>query len=82
VTDGAERIPALGGTRLIPAPDPIAAEYLLLGLRFDQHLPGIVDGYYGPADLKARADMEQRRPPARLLEDIAAFSERVEREIS
>lgn len=82
MTDGAERIPALGGTRLIPAPDPIAAEYLLLGLRFDQHLPGIVDGYYGPADLKARADMEQRRPPARLLEDIAAFSERVEREIS
>ena len=29
MTDGAERIPALGGTRLIPAPDPIAAEYLL-----------------------------------------------------
>jgi hypothetical protein len=81
VTAPAERVPALGGTRLIPAPDEIAADYLLLGLRFDQHMPGIVDGYYGPADLKARADMEQQRSPARLLDDIADLSERVERDI-
>lgn len=76
-----EPVPALGGTRLIPAPDPIAADYLLLGLRLDQHMPGIVDAYHGPADLKARADMEQRGSPARFLDDIAALSERVEREI-
>ncbi len=81
MTVPAERVPALGGTRSIPAPDAIAADYLLLGLRFDQHMPGIVDGYYGPADLKARADMEQRRSPARLLDDIAGLSERVERDI-
>ena len=81
MTDAADRVPALGGTRLIPVPDAIAADYLLLGLRFDQHMPGIVDGYYGPADLKARADMEQRRAPARLLDDIAALSERVDGEV-
>ncbi len=81
MTAPAERVPALGGTRLIPAPDEIAADYLLLGLRVDQHMPGIVDGYYGPADLKARADMEQQRSPARLLDDIADLSERVERDI-
>ena len=77
-----DRVPALGGTRLIPAPDEIAADYLLLGLRLDQHMPGIVDGYYGPADLKARADMEQRRSPGRLLDDIADLSERVESEVT
>ena len=81
MTDATHRVPALGGTRVIPAADEIAAEYLLLGLRLDQHMPGIVDGYYGPADLKARADLEQRRSPARLLDDVAALSERVEREV-
>jgi hypothetical protein len=81
VTPGPDRVPAIGGTRLIPAPDPIAAEYLLLGLRVDQHLPDLIDGYYGPADLKARADMEQLRPPRRLLDDIATLSERVREEV-
>ena len=81
MTDDRDLVPALGGTRLIPAPDPIASDYLLLGLRLDQHIPGLVDSYYGPADLKARADLEQRRSPARLLDDIAALSERVEREV-
>ena len=81
MTGATDRVAALGGTRLIPAPDDIASDYLLVGLRLDQHMPGIVDGYYGPADLKARADIEQRRSPARLLDDIAALSDRVEREV-
>ena len=78
MTQAVDRVAALGGTRLIPAPDAIAADYLLLGLRFDQHMPGIVDGYYGPAELKARADLERPRPPARLRDDIAALAERIE----
>jgi hypothetical protein len=81
VTATPGRVLAVGGTRLVPSPDPIAADYLLLGLRLDQHLPDLVDGYYGPADLKARADTEQRRPPGRLRDDIAALTERVDREI-
>ena len=43
---------AVGGERTVPAPDPIAREYLLLALRLDRHVPGLVDGYFGPADLK------------------------------
>ena len=53
------RVPAVGGTRDVPAADDIARDYILLGLRLDQHLPGTVDGYFGPAALKATVDMEQ-----------------------
>ncbi len=58
-------VPAVGGTRKVPAPDPIATEYLLLGLRLDQRIPGLVDGYFGPAELKARVDTEQLRAAGR-----------------
>ena len=64
-------MPAVGGMRTVPAPDPIARDYLLLGLRLDQRIPGLVDGYFGPADLKAQVDMEQPRPVARLRDDAA-----------
>ena len=74
-------VPAVGGTRLVPAPDPIASDYLLLGLRFDQHLPGLIDGYYGPADLKARVETDQLRSPRRLLDDVASLAERVAAEV-
>jgi hypothetical protein len=67
--------------RTVPAPDPIARDYLLLALRLDQHIPGLVDGYYGPADLKARVDTEQLRAPARLREDAAALRGRLAAEI-
>ena len=67
----------MGGTRTVPAPDPIAEAYVLLGLRLDQHIPGLVDGYFGPADLKARVDLEQRRAPARLRDDAVDLRERV-----
>ena len=55
MTAAAERrlVPAVGGTRQVPEPDPIAADYLRLGLRLDQHAPGTVDGFFGPAALKA-----------------------------
>lgn len=74
-------VSAVGGTRSVPAPDPIATDYLLLGLRLDQHIPGLVDAYYGPADLKARVDLEQLRAPSRLREDVASLADRVAREV-
>jgi hypothetical protein len=74
-------VPAVGGERLVPEPDPIARDYLLLALRLDQHVPGLVDGYYGPRDLKARVDMESLRPPGRLAEDAASLRERVAVEV-
>ncbi|HET7474048.1 MAG TPA: hypothetical protein VFJ71_13045 [Candidatus Limnocylindrales bacterium] len=68
---------AVGGHRHIPAPDPIAHDYLLLVLRIDQHIPGLIDGYFGPADLKARSDIEELRPAPRLVDDAAALLERI-----
>ncbi len=50
---GTDLVPAVGGTRTVPAPDPVARDYILLALRLEQHIPGLVDGYFGPADLKA-----------------------------
>jgi len=67
--------------RTVPTPDPIARDYLLLALRLDQRIPGLVDGYFGPAELKARVDTEQLRPPARLRDDAAALRGRLAAEV-
>ncbi len=72
----------MGGTRQVPAPDPVAADYLRLALRLDQRLPGLVDGYFGPAALKAEVDMEQLRSPSRLRGDAIALRERVARDVA
>jgi hypothetical protein len=74
-------VPAIGGERTVPAPDAIARDYLLLALRLDQRSPGLVDGYFGPADLKAQADMEQLRSPARLADDAVALRARLPDEV-
>lgn len=79
--DRASWVPAVGGTRTVPPPDPIARDYLLLALRLDQHAPGLVDGYFGPADLKAVVDTEQLRSPARLRDDAAALRDRLAGEV-
>jgi hypothetical protein len=73
---------AAGGTRDVPAPDPVARDYLLLALRLDQHVPGLVDGYFGPADLKAQVDLEKLRSPAALAADADALGERVRNEVA
>ena len=65
----------------MPVPDAIARDYMLLVLRLDQHLPGTVDGYFGPAALKAQTDMEQLRPPARLAADAFSLRDRLDAEI-
>ena len=74
-------VSAVGGTRTVPAPDPIARDYILLALRLEQHIPGLVDGYFGPASLKAQVDMEQSRAPARLRDDAAALRARLPAEV-
>jgi hypothetical protein len=72
---------AVGGERQVPAPDPIARDYLLLALRLDQHVPGLVDGYFGPADLKAQVEVGQLRAPARLAADADAMLARLAGEV-
>jgi hypothetical protein len=72
---------AVGGSRQVRVPDPVARDYLLLALRLDQRIPGLVDGYFGPAELKARVDVEQLRAPARLRDDAAALRDRLATEV-
>jgi hypothetical protein len=72
---------ALGGEARVPAPDPIATDYLLLALRLDQHLPGFVDGYFGPARLKAQVDLESLRAPALLAADAGRLARWVDAEV-
>jgi len=75
------RTPAVGGGREVRVPDPVARDYLLLVLRLDQRIAGLVDGYFGPADLKALVDTEQLRAPARLVDDAAALRARLPVEV-
>ena len=74
--------PAVGGEREVPVPDQLARDYLLLTLRLDREVPGLVDGYFGPADLKAQVDREQLRPGARLAEDAVALRARLAAEVA
>ena len=75
--DPGPTVVAVGGKRHVPAPDPVAHDYLLLALRLDQHVPGLVDGYFGPAEIKARADIEELRPASRLVADADHLLERI-----
>jgi len=72
---------AVGGARQVPTPDPIARDYLLLALRLDQHVLGLVDGYFGPAELKAEVEVGQLRAPARLAADADALLARLPGEV-
>jgi hypothetical protein len=76
-----DRTVAVGGERTVPVPDPVARDYLLLALRLGQRIPGLVDGYFGPADLKAQVDLEQLPAPDRLVEDAIDLRSRVPAEV-
>jgi hypothetical protein len=76
------RVLATGGERTVPAPDAIARDYLLLALRLDQRDPGLIDGYFGPADLKAQVDLEQASSFGRLRESAAELHERLQMEVA
>ena len=75
-------LPAVGGMRMVPPPDAVARDYILLALRLDQRIPGLVDGYFGPAELKALVETEQLRSPARLRDDAAALRDRLAGEVA
>lgn len=73
---------AVGGERHVPIPDAIARDYILLGLRLDQHIPGLVDAYFGPADLKAQVDTGQLHSPARLADQADALLARLPSDVA
>ncbi len=78
----APRTPAVDGGRDVPAPDPLARNYQLLALRLDRQVPGLVDGYFGPADLRAQVDLERQRPAAGLADDATALRARLPAEVA
>jgi len=47
--------------------------YLELCLRLGRHIDGLVDAYYGPAEIKERVDAEELRDPAALVQDAASL---------
>ncbi|MDQ6696367.1 MAG: DUF885 domain-containing protein [Actinomycetota bacterium] len=52
-----------------PVEADVVGRYVELGLRLGRHLDGLVDAYYGPADLASRIDAEPARPLPALVED-------------
>jgi hypothetical protein len=50
-----------------------AERYLLLGLQLGRHVDGLVDAYYGPSELKVRADDGEPLPPEQLAADADAL---------
>jgi hypothetical protein len=46
-----------------------AEKYLLLGLRLGKHVDGLVDAYYGPAELQEQVDAEETIDAAQLAAD-------------
>jgi hypothetical protein len=47
--------------------------YLELCLRLGRHVDGLVDAYYGPAEIAERVDVEELRDPAALVEDASSL---------
>ena len=76
-----EGVPPADGARRIPSPDPIARDYLLLALRLDKLLPGLVDSYFGPADLKAQVDAEPAYTSTKLRDDASRLETRLAKEV-
>ncbi len=55
--------------------DTWGERYIRLGLRLERHIPGCVDSYVGPPGLREAVQAEEPRPPAALLDDLAALGQ-------
>lgn len=77
-----ERATSAGEDSQIPVSEPIARDYVLLALRVGKALPGVVDAYFGPPELKAQVDAEPPYTAARLREDASALEARLPGEVS
>ena len=54
-------------------PRPLPERYLLLGLRLGHHVDGLVDGYYGPPELRDEVDREAPVGAHALVEEANAL---------
>jgi hypothetical protein len=53
--------------------EPVAARYLRLGLQLGRHDDGVVDAYFGPAELAAEVEAAGLVAPARLVSEAEAL---------
>jgi hypothetical protein len=51
----------------------VTERYIELGLRLGRHVDGLVDAYYGPAELQQQVEAEPLRDPAGLVGDAEAI---------
>jgi hypothetical protein len=51
----------------------LSERYLELGLRLGRHVDGLVDSYYGPAELKEQIDAEELVPAETLAEEASSL---------
>lgn len=56
----------------------VVTSYLGLGLRLGRHIEGLVDAYYGPAEISGQVEAEALREPAELVADAARLLESLE----
>ncbi|MGN6799842.1 MAG: hypothetical protein ACTHKS_16995 [Gaiellaceae bacterium] len=50
-----------------------AEQFVQLGLRLGRHVDGLVDSYYGPAELREQVDAEELVAPAQLVADAKSL---------
>jgi hypothetical protein len=53
----------------------VVTSYLSLGLRLGRHVDGLVDAYFGPAELAEEVESEQPRDPSELVADAVTLRE-------
>ena len=53
----------------------VVTSYLELCLRLGRHIDGLVDAYYGPAEISDRIDAEELRDPSSLIVDATKLLE-------
>jgi hypothetical protein len=67
---------------LVPEPDSPARDYLILALRLGKVMPGLVDAYFGPQDLKAQVDAESPLSAVQLRNEVATLLARLPDEVA
>jgi hypothetical protein len=61
----------------MPVLDDFGRAYLTLALEINKHVDGYIDGYIGPAELKAEVDSSKKKPARALLDDLSALRDKL-----
>jgi hypothetical protein len=67
----------VNGKRPVPVPDRFARDYILLALRLDRLEHGLIDSYFGPADLRDQVDREPAASALQIGEEASSLELRL-----